>query len=164
MPLSETLVMLTTVVVVVATHNLAVGVAAGTVLAMVLFARRVAHVTQVRREVVPAGAADGVGAADGSGAADGARGAVRYAVRGPLFFGSSNDLVEQFDYSADAVDAAPGCAVTVDLSAAQVWDASTVAALDAVQAKYAAHDLEVVFTGLDARSSDFHGRLTGTLN
>ena len=45
MPLSETCVMVVTVAVVVITHNLAIGVAAGTVLAIVLFARRVAHVT-----------------------------------------------------------------------------------------------------------------------
>src|SRR5699024_710958 len=64
MPLSETLVMVTTVVVVVATDNLAIGVAAGALLAMVLFARRVAHVTTVRRVVE--------------------EGHARYTVRGPL--------------------------------------------------------------------------------
>jgi SulP family sulfate permease len=140
MPLSETLVMVTTVVVVVITHNLAVGVAAGALLAVALFARRVAHVTRVERT------------------ADGDR--IRYAVHGPLFFGSSNDLVEQFDYAADAEH---GGEVAVDLTAAQIWDASTVASLDSVQAKYAEHGLEVAFTGLDERSSLFHGRLTGTL-
>jgi SulP family sulfate permease len=140
MPVPETLVMVTTVVVVVLTGNLALGVAAGTLLAIALFARRVAHVTTVRR------------------AAD--EGRTRYSVHGPLFFGSSNDLVEQFDYAADAQRGLP---VTVDLAAAQIWDASTVAALDSVQAKYAEHGLEVAFTGLDERSADFHGRLTGTL-
>lgn len=141
MPLSETLVMVTTVVVVVLTHNLAVGVAAGALLAMVLFARRVARVTTVRRT------------ADA--------GPTRYTVHGPLFFGSSNDLVEQFDYAADARREAP---VTVDFTSAQIWDASTVAVLDSVRTKYAEHGLEVEFTGLDERSADFHGRLTGTLN
>ncbi|BDN84654.1 sodium-independent anion transporter [Mycobacterium pseudoshottsii] len=43
MPRSETLVMLATVVVTVATQNLAYGVVAGVLTAMVLFARRVAH-------------------------------------------------------------------------------------------------------------------------
>ncbi|MGP5251692.1 MULTISPECIES: SulP family inorganic anion transporter [Brachybacterium] len=138
MPLSETCVMVVTVAVVVITHNLAIGVAAGTVLAIVLFARRVAHVTTVRRVL-----RDGVAA---------------YTVRGPLFFGSSNDLVEQFSYAEDPAQ------VTVDFSAAQIWDASTVAVLDSVQAKYAEHDIEVRFTGLDEHSTSFHGRLTGTLN
>ncbi|MGP5611080.1 SulP family inorganic anion transporter [Brachybacterium alimentarium] len=138
MPLSETCVMVVTVAVVVITHNLAIGVAAGTVLAIVLFARRVAHVTTVRRVLGAEGAA--------------------YTVRGPLFFGSSNDLVEQFSYAEDPAQ------VTVDFSAAQIWDASTVAVLDSVQAKYAEHDIEVRFTGLDEHSTSFHGRLTGTLN
>ncbi|MGP9539478.1 SulP family inorganic anion transporter [Brachybacterium sp. AOP43-C2-M15] len=138
MPLSETCVMLVTVAVVVATSNLALGVAAGVLLAMVLFARRVAHVTTVERVV-------------GEGIAE-------YAVRGPLFFGSSNDLVEQFAYAQDPP------LVSVDFSAAQIWDASTVAVLDSLQSKYADHGKDVRFTGLDERSTRFHGRLTGTLN
>ncbi|MET0481267.1 MAG: STAS domain-containing protein, partial [Mycetocola sp.] len=82
---------------------------------------------------------------------------VRYTVTGPLFFGSSNDLVEQFSYGVDPAD------VTVDFTAAQIWDASTVAVLDSVESKYAAHDATVTFVGLDERSTLFHGRLTGTL-
>lgn len=139
MPVPETLVMVTTVVTVVATDNLAIGVAAGVVLAMVLFARRVAHVVKVERTVSD----------------DGTR--AFYAVRGPLFFGSSNDLVEQFSYAADPAE------VLVDLSHAQVWDASTVAVLDSVTQKYLEHDSVVVFTGLDERSSALHGRLSGHL-
>lgn len=139
MPLPETIVMLTTVAVVVVTSNLAIGVAAGVVLAMVLFARRVAHVARVDRRL----------SADGS--------SVRYTVTGPLFFGSSNDLVEQFSYGADPAQ------VTVDFTAAQIWDASTVAVLDSVESKYAAHGATVAFTGLDERSTVLHGRLTGTL-
>ncbi|MGO1259434.1 MAG: STAS domain-containing protein, partial [Brachybacterium sp.] len=134
----ETLVMVTTVVVVVATNNLAIGVAAGALLAMGLFARRIAHVTSVRRLVTD--------------------GAATYTVRGPLFFGSSNDLVEQFTYAEDPPQ------VTIDFSAAQIWDASTVAVLDSVQTKYSDHGIEVRFTGLDEHSTQFHGRLTGTLN
>ena len=137
MPLSETAVMVVTVAVVVATGNLAVGVGIGVVLAMVLFARRVAHVVTVRRTAGDDG--------------------VVYRVFGPLFFGSSNDLVEQFSYADDPP------AVTVDFSAAQIWDASTVAALDSVQARYADHGISVRFTGLDERSTRFHGRLSGTL-
>ena len=43
MPKSETIVMVATVVVTVATHNLAIGVGVGVLVAMVMFARRVAH-------------------------------------------------------------------------------------------------------------------------
>ncbi|MGK9148423.1 SulP family inorganic anion transporter [Plantibacter flavus] len=139
MPVPETLVMVATVVVVVVTHNLAIGVAAGAVLAMVLFARRVAHVIRVRRTL----------ADDGT--------SVRYRVVGPLFFGSSNDLVEQFDYAGDPAE------VVVDFTASQIWDASSVAVLDSVQGKYADHGKRVAFTGLDERSSAFLERLSGHL-
>jgi SulP family sulfate permease len=138
MPIPETLVMALTVAVVVATGNLAIGVGLGVVLAMVLFARRVAHVIRVERQL-------------DTGSGD----LVRYRVIGPLFFGSSNDLVEQFSYAAD-----PAVAV-VDLTEAQIWDASTVAALDSIAAKFAQHGTAVTFTGLDDRSTAFHGRLTG---
>jgi SulP family sulfate permease len=106
MPIPETSVMVVTVAVVVGTGNLAIGVLVGVVLAMILFARRVAHVITVHRAVDPGTAA------------------VHYQVLGPLFFGSSNDLVNQFSYALDPPT------VTVDLSQAQIWDASSVAALD----------------------------------
>jgi SulP family sulfate permease len=169
MPVPETLVMVVTVGVVVATNNLAIGVAVGVLLAMVLFARRIAHVIRVERTVEPAvePAAAAVPDADGSARP---RARVRYDVVGPLFFGSSNDLVEHFAYADDAAlaeeaDAAsrPDATVLVDLSRASVWDASSVAALDSVETKFAAHGLAVEFVGLDERSGSFHGRLTGKL-
>jgi SulP family sulfate permease len=139
MPVAETLVLVATMVVTVATGNLAMGVAGGVLLAMVLFARRVAHVIRVDR--IPSD--------------DGAR--VRYTVHGPLFFASSNDLVERFSYSIDPQ------LVTIDFTHSQIWDASTVAALDSVETKYRARGCTISFIGLDPRSSDFHGRLTGQL-
>jgi SulP family sulfate permease len=140
MPRSETLVMLATVAVTVMSGNLALGIVAGVLLAMVLFARRVAHVIKVDRAV----------SADGS--------SVQYSVRGPLFFGSSNDLVDRFLYAADPKT------VVVDLSQSQVWDASTVAALDSIETKYKERGHVVSIIGLDPRSLAFHGRLTGKLS
>ena len=139
MPLPETSVMVVTVAVVVATNNLAIGVLVGVVLAMILFARRIAHVITVHRIVDPATAA------------------VHYEVVGPLFFGSSNDLVDQFSYALDPAT------VTVDLSQAQIWDASSVAALDSIETKFRAHGTTAVITGLDERSTGFRHRLTGHL-
>jgi SulP family sulfate permease len=137
MPVPETIVMGVTMAVVVITDNLAYGVIVGVVLAMVLFARRVAHVIHVRRTM----------SLDGATA--------HYEVVGPLFFGSSNDLVDRFSYSEDPA------AVTIDLSQAQIWDASTVAALDSIETKYESHGTRVTIEGLDERSTDFHERLTG---
>ncbi|CNI34076.1 SulP family inorganic anion transporter [Yersinia bercovieri] len=140
MPWSETWVMVLTVVVTVWTSNLALGVLAGVIVAMVLFARRIAHVIHAERTISDDGES------------------VRYTVRGPLFFASSNDLFEHFDYAHDPKK------VIIDLTHAQIWDASTVAALDGIEYRYQRHGARVTIEGLDMRSSDFHRRLTGNLN
>ncbi|MEN3582683.1 SulP family inorganic anion transporter [Streptomyces sp. ZYX-F-203] len=140
MPLGETLVMVVTVACVVATHNLAIGVVAGCLTAMVVFAKRVAHVVNV------------------SGVLDPDGGQIVYAVTGELFFASSNDLVYQFDYQGDPDD------VVIDLSRAHIWDASSVAALDAVENKYAQRGKKVTIVGLNEPSADMHGRLAGQLS
>ncbi|EJL90528.1 MULTISPECIES: SulP family inorganic anion transporter [unclassified Pantoea] len=139
MPWSETCVMVITVAVTVWTGNLAIGVLIGVILAMMLFARRIAHVIHAERQLSD----------------DGEQ--VNYTVRGPLFFGSSNDLFEHFDYGHDPK------AVTIDLTHAQIWDASSVAALDAIEYRYQRHGATVTFIGLDNRSSDFRDRLSGNL-
>ncbi|WP_460798308.1 SulP family inorganic anion transporter [Microbacterium sp. GXF0217] len=135
MPKSETFVMISTVVLVLLTHNLAVGVVGGVFIASVLFVRRVAHVVAVTRTV------------------DADR--AHYVVDGELFFASSNDLTTQFEYAADPDR------VVIDLSRSHVWDASTVAALDAIETKYAQHGKTVELVGLNEASGMFHGRLSG---
>ena len=145
LPKSETFVMLATVVLVVVTHNLAVGVIGGVLVASVLFVRRVAHFVRVDREVQPAVPAEG------------SVEFARYRVTGELFFASSNDLTTQFEYRGDPER------VVIDMSEAHVWDASTVAALDAVVTKYERLGKRVELVGMNARTSDLHGRLTGTL-
>ncbi|MFF0842496.1 SulP family inorganic anion transporter [Streptomyces olivaceus] len=139
MPAGEIGVMAVTVAVVVATDNLAVGVVVGSVTAMVIFARRVARLADVTSVTDPDG------------------GQVVYSVTGELFFASSNDLVTRFDYAGD-----PG-RVVIDLSATHVWDASSVAALDAVETKYAQRGKEVEIVGLNEPSSRMRERLGGTL-
>ncbi|MEU5833744.1 SulP family inorganic anion transporter [Streptomyces diacarni] len=139
MPVGEIAVMVITVVVVVGTHNLAIGVVVGSVTAMVIFARRVAHLAEVSGVVDPEGKQ------------------VVYAVTGELFFASSNDLVYQFDYKGDPDD------VVIDLSDAHIWDASSVAALDAVETKYAERGKKVTLIGLNEPSADMRRRLAGQL-
>ncbi|MEW2636420.1 SulP family inorganic anion transporter [Streptomyces sp. NPDC048389] len=139
MPIGETVVMTVTVACVVATHNLAIGVVVGCVVAMVIFAKRVAHLAEVSGVVDP----------DGN--------QVVYAVTGELFFASSNDLVYQFDYKDDPDD------VVIDLTDAHIWDASSVAALDAIESKYAQRGKKVTIIGLNKPSADMHGKLAGQL-
>ncbi|MFF7965257.1 SulP family inorganic anion transporter [Streptomyces sp. NPDC007903] len=139
MPAGEIAVMVLTVVVVVATQNLAIGVVVGSLVALAVFARRVARSAEVTSVLDP----------DGS--------TVVYRVTGNLFFASADDLAHRFAYATD-----PG-RVVIDLSAAHVWDASSVAALDAVEARYAEHGGTVEITGLDERSARLHSTLTGEL-
>ncbi|MGW1180646.1 SulP family inorganic anion transporter [Streptomyces drozdowiczii] len=139
MPVGETAVMVITVAVVVATSNLAIGVVVGSVTAMVIFARRVAHLADVTAVVDPDG------------------GQVVYSVTGELFFASSNDLVTRFAYATDPDK------VVIDLSATHIWDASSVAALDAIGAKYAQRGKTVEIVGLNRPSAALHNTLSGEL-
>lgn len=138
MPKSETAVMVVTVAVVVATENLAIGVIMGVIVASVMFVRRVAHLIDVRREV-----------RDHNGAP-----VAHYTVEGQLLFASSNDLTTMFEYSNDPEQ------VIIDLTRSNIWDASTVAALDAIETKYDQHGKSVTFVGMNDYTSAFHARLT----
>lgn len=82
---------------------------------------------------------------------------VVHRVTGELFFASSNDLVGQFDYAGDPEKA------VIDLSAAHVWDASSAAALDAIETEYAQRGKTVEITDLNDPGADLHGELTGEL-
>lgn len=145
MPLSETIVMLVTVVGTLATNNLAIGVVLGVITAMIMFARRVAHIVSI--EKVSELDVDGDGTAD-----------VRtYRVHGQLFWASSNDLVYRFDYNDDADH------IVIDLTQAEVWDASTVATLDSITQKFADRDKTVEIIGLDGPSQQRLERLSGKL-
>lgn len=142
MPRSETTVMVTTVIIVVITHNLAIGVIAGVLTASVLFARRVAHLANVDRRITHND--------DGEEIAT-------YHVTGELFFASSNDLTTQFDYVDDPAR------VVIDMSESHIWDASTVAALDAITTKYERYHKEAEIIGLNLPSASMHRRLSGEL-
>ena len=138
MPYSATTIMLATVIVTITTHNLAIGVIVGVVVAMIFFARRVAHFTEVVEVAHPD------------------ENTCVYAVRGVLFFASSNDLVYQFDYAHDPQN------VIIDLSEAQIYDSSTVAALDAIALKYHNKGKHVEIIGMNEPSAKWH-ELSGNL-
>ncbi|MHA7142605.1 MULTISPECIES: SulP family inorganic anion transporter [unclassified Arthrobacter] len=141
MPKSETLVMVSTVVVVVWTHNLAIGVGVGVLVAMIAFARRVAHFVTVDRTVIELNGEE----------------TATYTVDGELFFASSNDLYTQFEYATDPDH------VVIDMHASHLWDASTIAALDAITEKYHNHGKDVRVIGLNDASVLMRERLAGKL-
>ena len=129
------------VALVLATSNLAIGVVGGVFVASVLFVRRVAHFVTVDRHVILPD--------DGA-----APSAVRYTVTGELLFASSNDLTTQFEYAKDPQR------VIIDMSQAHIWDASTVAALDAIMTKYRNYGREVELVGMNRHTASLHRRLT----
>jgi SulP family sulfate permease len=117
-PLSTNIVMVTTVVVVVATHNLAIGVFVGVLLAALFFANKIS-----RFMVVKDGAPE--------------EGHRRYNVIGQVFFASADHFMESFDFK-EVVDR-----VTIDLHQAHFWDITSVAALDKVVIKFRREGAEV---------------------
>jgi SulP family sulfate permease len=139
MPVDETIVMAVTVAGTVATSNLAIGVVLGTIVAMIAFSRRAAGLVAVQRVVSPDGTS------------------VLYAVSGELFFASDQDLVSAFRIGEDPAE------VVIDLSGAHIWDASAVAALDAVQNRYERHGARVEITGFNGPSRELHRSLSGQL-
>ncbi|MCH8560182.1 SulP family inorganic anion transporter [Nesterenkonia sp. LB17] len=141
MPKSETAVMLVTVIATVWTHNLAIGVGLGVLTAMVLFARRVAHLATVERRIEQHFGEE----------------IAKYEVRGELFFASSNDLYTQFNYAEDPDH------IVIDMYNSHVWDASTVASLDAITEKYSKYGKRVEISGLNTASAALHERMAGNL-
>ncbi len=137
LPKTETFVMVVTVAVVVVTSNLAIGVIVGVVVAMVMFARRMAHMVDVSVVMDPD---------------DQTR---IYKVTGELFFASSNDLVFQFNYATDPHD------VVIDMSDAHIWDPSAVAALDSIQTKYESKGKTAIIVGMNRASRALHSRHAG---
>ncbi len=135
MPRSETMVMAGTVIVVVLTHNLAYGVAAGVLLSAVVFVRKVSHVVSVTSVVDP----------DNNERL--------YAVSGQLFFASTNDLVHSFDYDGVTVRR-----VEIDCSEARIWDTSAVVALNTVVAKFAERGIDAHLVGMNRHAADLHQR------
>jgi sulfate permease, SulP family len=128
-PLSSTIVMASTVVVVVATHNLAYGVFVGVLLAALFFANRVAHYKYVKSDL-----------------SDDGRLRV-YQVVGQVFFASAYKFTEFFDFK-EVLDK-----VVIDLSEAHFWDISAVAALDRVVLKFRREGTEVQLIGLNKASA-----------
>jgi SulP family sulfate permease len=130
-------VMVATVAITVATHNLAAGVLAGVLLSGVFFAFKVSHMMQVTlREAVD--------------------GALEWTVRGQVFFASADALVEAFD-----VRAAAGRVVRIDVSGAHFWDITAVGALDKVVERLRQHGCTVQVQGLDAASQRLMDRVQG---
>lgn len=135
-PRSSSAVMLATVVVTIATHNLAAGVGIGVLLSGVLFAVKVSRMLEVRAED------------------DAATGLRTWRVTGQVFFASADAFIEAFDI-LDA-ERRP---VRIDLARAHFWDITAVAALDKVVERLRHHGCVVEVVGLNQASAVLIDRL-----
>lgn len=128
-PKSSSVVMLATVIVVVATGNLAIGVGVGVLLSALFFTSKVRRVLAVESTL------------------DEAAGERRYVVRGQVFFASSEALVSEFDFKDDVR------AVRLDLSHAHFWDITAIDALDRIVHKFRRNGIAVDVSGLNRASA-----------
>lgn len=128
-PLSSSIVMLVTVAVVVATHNLALGVFCGVLLAALFFANKISHFMNLQSDFNPDTQTR------------------TYTVTGQVFFASSERFVTAFDFTDEVAS------VVIDVQHAHFWDITAVAALDKVVLKWQKQGTAVEVIGLNAAST-----------
>ncbi|MGD9919999.1 MAG: SulP family inorganic anion transporter [Pseudorhodoplanes sp.] len=134
-PRSSSIVMLATVVGVIFTHNLAIGVLLGVLLSGIFFAWKIAQLFRITSTL----------SADGRHRT--------YQIEGQLFFASAEDFMAGFDFKESLEK------VTIDVSRAHIWDISSVAALDMAVLKFRRDGAEVEIVGMNEASETIVDRL-----
>ncbi|TCM87561.1 SulP family inorganic anion transporter [Rhodovulum steppense] len=134
-PASSSIVMVSVVVAVVWTHNLAIGVLLGVLLSGIFFAAKIAQLFRVTSTLSPDGRMR------------------TYCIEGQLFFASTEDFMRSFDFR-EALDR-----VVIDVSRAHIWDISSVAALDMAVLKFRRDGASVEIVGLNEASETIVDRL-----
>jgi SulP family sulfate permease len=134
-PRSSSAVMLATVIVVVATHNLALGVLVGVLLSGIFFAWKISQIFDVTSAL----------SEDGS--------TRTYFVKGQFFFASANEFLASFDFKESVQK------VIIDVSHAHIWDISSVTALDNVVLKFRRLGKNVQIIGLNEASETIVDKL-----
>jgi SulP family sulfate permease len=127
--------MLATVVAVVVTHNLAIGVLLGVLLSGIFFAGKIAQIFRLTSVL-----------------SDGGRSRT-YHVHGQVFFASVDEFLGAFNFK-EVLET-----VTIDVSQAHIWDISSVAALDTVVLKFRREGAEVTIIGLNEASETIVDKL-----
>jgi len=135
-PKSSSIVMISTVVVVVLTHDLAKGVFVGVLLSSLFFAVKVSRLLSVNSRLE-----------------SGRSGHRIYKVHGQVFFVSASEFLAAFDFK-EVLDS-----VTIDLHRAHFWDISAVGALDKVVVKFRREGTAVELLGLNEASATIIDRL-----
>jgi SulP family sulfate permease len=128
-PASSSIVMIATVIVVVATHDLAKGVLVGVILSGCFFAHKIGRILHIS-------------------AVDMQEEHMRtYTVSGQVFFASAEMFINAFDFK-QVIDR-----VRIDVSRAHFWDITAISALDKVVLKFRRESTEVEIIGLNEAST-----------
>jgi SulP family sulfate permease len=134
-PRRSSTVMLATVVGVVFTHNLAIGVLIGVLLSGLFFAAKVAQLFRVTSTLSEDGKARS------------------YVVEGQVFFASADQFLKSFDFK-EAVEK-----VSIDVGGSHIWDLTGVAALDTVILKFRREGADVEVIGMNEASATLVDKL-----
>jgi SulP family sulfate permease len=128
-PKSSSLVMISTVLVVVSTHDLAKGVLVGVLLSSLFFAHKISRIFYVSSSLWDDGLTR------------------HYDVIGQVFFTSSEQFIAAFDFK-EALKK-----VQIDLRRAHFWDITAISSLDKVVLKFRREGTEVEILGLNEASA-----------
>ncbi|MDP2078946.1 MAG: SulP family inorganic anion transporter [Sulfuricurvum sp.] len=123
LPLSTNIVMLSTVIIVVWTHNLALGVFTGVLLASLFFANKISHFMYCDKSYEETSSTR------------------VYKFIGQIFFNSADRFANTFDYKENVRN------IIIDVSRAHFWDISAVYALDKAVIKLRKMGKEVEIVG-----------------
>lgn len=137
-PMTDTVVMVVTVVTVIFTHDLSKGVFAGVLLSAIFFVSKISKV-KVTKKITENKAI--------------------YEFKGELFFASVSEVLESFDY-----DIGDKKAVILDLNQSHLWDDSSVAAIDKIVYKFEEKGINVELLGLNKSSSELIDKLSRKLS
>lgn len=127
-PRSSSIVMLSTVFVVITTHNLAIGVLVGVLFSAIFFAWKISNLFDISSSSNDNGTAR------------------TYQVEGQLFFATVESFNASFDFKESLEK------VVIDVSDAHIWDISAVSALDMAVLKFRREGAEVELKGMNEAS------------
>jgi SulP family sulfate permease len=138
-PVSSNIVMLTTVLVVVATHNLAYGVAVGVLLAALFFTNKVCQLVHFESSLDETGK-------------------IRtYAITGQVFFASAERFKKIFNFKESLSK------VIIDVSHAHFWDITAIDILDKTITQFKRQDIHVEIKGIDINKETLVHRLSTSM-
>tara|TARA_X000000950_G_C13826124_1_gene624101 strand:- start:12 stop:1466 length:1455 start_codon:yes stop_codon:yes gene_type:complete len=137
-PKHSSFVMISTVAVVLYSHNLALGVLTGVLLSSLYFAKKIAMYQKVSllKE----------------------NNSFNYIIKGQVFFASANKFIRSFIFDKNVKK------VNIDVSDAHFWDLSAVTALDRIVEKYKKTGVVVNVTGLNLASKTIVNKLSEVEN